>query len=54
MYYAYVQDYNVGSLSTGSHTLRIVTDATGVISESNEGDNTSDTRGGGSSRGEII
>jgi hypothetical protein len=37
--YAYVVDYPIGSLTAGSHTIRIKTDSTGVISESNEGDN---------------
>lgn len=35
----YVQDYNLGTLSAGTHTLRIVADSSGVIAESNEGDN---------------
>jgi M6 family metalloprotease-like protein len=38
-YYAYVTDYSIGTLSAGTHALKIVTDATGVISESNEADN---------------
>ena len=38
-FYAYVQDYSIGSLSAGTHTIRIVADATGTISESNESDN---------------
>jgi hypothetical protein len=37
--YRYVQDYNLGSLSVGSHTLRIKGDSTHVIAEQNEGDN---------------
>ena len=32
-------DYKLGSLAAGTHTLKIVVDATGVIAESNEGDN---------------
>ena len=32
-------DYNIGSLSAGTHTLRIVLDSTNVITESNESDN---------------
>ena len=32
-------DYSIGRLSTGTHTLRIVADAEGSISESNERDN---------------
>jgi hypothetical protein len=35
----YVPDYPIGSLSAGSHSIRIVADSTGVIDESNEGDN---------------
>ncbi|MBI2431663.1 MAG: S8 family serine peptidase [Candidatus Hydrogenedentes bacterium] len=38
-YYAYVVDYPIGTLSAGSHTLRILADSTGVISETNESDN---------------
>jgi hypothetical protein len=38
-YYAYVTDYPIGSLPPGTHTLKIVADSTGAISESNEGDN---------------
>ncbi|HKF44681.1 MAG TPA: CARDB domain-containing protein [Thermoanaerobaculia bacterium] len=34
-----VQDYFIGSLSSGSHTVRISADPTGVIAESNENDN---------------
>lgn len=37
--YLYVQDYSIGSLSAGTHTLRVVTDATATISESSESDN---------------
>ena len=37
--YAFVTDYPMGALSPGTHTLKIVADSTGVISESNEGDN---------------
>ncbi len=32
-------DYKIGSLSQGQHTIKIVTDATGAIAESNEADN---------------
>jgi hypothetical protein len=32
-------DFNIGTLTTGTHTIKIVTDATGAISESNESDN---------------
>jgi hypothetical protein len=38
-FYNFVQDYSIGSLSTGTHTIKVVADATGVISESNESDN---------------
>jgi hypothetical protein len=38
-FYGYVQDYSIGTLSAGQHTIRIVADATGVIAEKNEGDN---------------
>src|ERR1700730_8039454 len=38
-FYSYYQDYSIGKLSAGTHTLRLSADATGVISESNEGDN---------------
>ena len=36
---ASVQDYNIGMLSSGAHAIKIVTDATGVITETNETDN---------------
>src|SRR5262249_54512646 len=35
----YAENFSIGSLSAGSHTLRIVADSTGQIPESNEGDN---------------
>src|SRR5947199_327498 len=38
-FFAFIQDYTVGPLSAGTHTLRLVTDSSGVIAESNEGDN---------------
>ena len=38
-YYMYVEDYSIGSLSVGTHTIKIVADSTGVIAESNETDN---------------
>jgi len=38
-FYRYFQDYNLGSLSTGVHTLRIKADATNAVVESNETDN---------------
>ena len=34
-----VQDFNIGALPAGQHTLRLVSDANGDIAESNEGDN---------------
>jgi hypothetical protein len=36
---ATVTDYAIGSLSAGQHTIRITTDATALVSESNETDN---------------
>jgi len=39
-YYTTVFDYNIGPLSAGTHTISITTDATGVIGESSEADNT--------------
>lgn len=38
-FYANIQDYSIGTLSAGVHTIKIVADATGVIPESNELDN---------------
>jgi uncharacterized repeat protein (TIGR01451 family) len=38
-WYTYVNDYSIGSLSAGTHTIKIVVDSTGVIDESNESDN---------------
>ena len=38
-YYTYWEDYPIGSLSAGRHTLKIVADAANSISESNERDN---------------
>ena len=38
-YYTYWSDYSIGSLSSGTHTLRIVADPENSISESNESDN---------------
>lgn len=37
--YTYVTNYFLGSLSAGTHTIEITTDAGGAIAESNEGDN---------------
>jgi uncharacterized protein YfaP (DUF2135 family) len=38
-FYTYVEDFSIGSLPAGVHTLRIKTDSTSVIAESNESDN---------------
>jgi hypothetical protein len=38
-YFVYLSDYSIGPLSAGTHTLRIVTDSTHAINESNESDN---------------
>ncbi|MBD0372849.1 MAG: DUF4214 domain-containing protein [Pyrinomonadaceae bacterium] len=38
-FYSYVQDYSIGQLSAGQHTIRIVTDTSGAITEKNEADN---------------
>ena len=35
-----VTGYNLGKLSAGSHTIKVVTDGTGVVAESNESNNT--------------
>lgn len=37
--WVYLLDYSIGALSAGTHTIKIVADSTGVIDESNEGDN---------------
>ena len=37
--WAYKVDHNIGKLAPGSHTIKIETDATGVVAESNEADN---------------
>lgn len=34
-----VEDFSIGSLSAGTHTIKIVTDANGAVFESNESDN---------------
>jgi hypothetical protein len=39
-FYAYVQDYALGKLAAGSHTIQLVIDSGGAITETNEGDNT--------------
>src|SRR2546425_103436 len=38
-FYAPVNGFDVGKLSVGSHSLRIDTDTTGVVPESNKNDN---------------
>lgn len=38
-FYSFVEDYSIGSLAAGTHTIRIKTDSTGAVSESNESDN---------------
>jgi len=38
-YFASNKDYNLGTLSAGTHEIKIVTDATNTILESNENDN---------------
>ncbi|MGA2465471.1 MAG: hypothetical protein ABSH06_14085, partial [Thermodesulfobacteriota bacterium] len=35
-YYAYTTDFSIGTLSAGTHTIKIVVDATGAIAETNE------------------
>ena len=37
---AWVMGYGVGKLSVGTHTIKVVTDSTGVVGESNENNNT--------------
>jgi len=37
--YVSIYDFNMGSLTAGTHTVRIVADCTGAIAESNEQDN---------------
>jgi hypothetical protein len=37
--YDYVSDYSIGSLSSGSHTIKIVADSTGAVAETDESDN---------------
>jgi hypothetical protein len=39
-YYVYVTDQSLGRLTAGTHEIKIVTDVTNTISESNENDNT--------------
>ena len=38
-FYTYVVDYSIGMLGVGTHTVKIITDSTGVIGEANENDN---------------
>ncbi|MBI3879675.1 MAG: DVUA0089 family protein, partial [Verrucomicrobia bacterium] len=38
-FYVSVQDYSIGSLSAGTHTIQIVTDATGTVGETDGTDN---------------
>ncbi len=38
-FHAYIKDYSIGSLSAGTHTIKTVADATGVVNESDETDN---------------
>ncbi len=38
-YYTYVKDFSIGSLSAGTHTIKIVVDPSFAIAESNETDN---------------
>ncbi|MBR4257632.1 MAG: putative Ig domain-containing protein [Kiritimatiellae bacterium] len=42
-YYVNVIGYSLGTLSVGTHTIRMVTDATGVVAESNESNNSFET-----------
>ena len=42
-YYVNVIGYSLGTLSVGTHIVRIVTDATGAIAESNESNNSFET-----------
>ena len=37
--YSAVQDYAIGSLAAGTHTIRLTADSTNAVAESNEGDN---------------
>ena len=38
-YFTNVKGYNLGKLSAGTHTIKLETDATGIVAESNEGNN---------------
>jgi hypothetical protein len=37
--FSYVSDFNLGTLTSGTHQIRILTDADGVVNETNETDN---------------
>ncbi len=38
-YYGYIEDYSIGSLNAGTHTIKIIADSSGAIDESKEWDN---------------
>jgi hypothetical protein len=38
-YYSFLEDYQLGVLSSGTHTVTIEADSTGLTLENNEGDN---------------
>jgi subtilase family serine protease len=38
-FYTFIQDYSIGSLTAGTHTIKIVADSLGSVAESNETDN---------------
>ena len=38
-HYGYLKDYPIGSLSAGTHSIRVKVNSTGLIDESNAGDN---------------
>ncbi|MBQ3808461.1 MAG: RHS repeat protein, partial [Kiritimatiellae bacterium] len=42
-YYTWVKGYSLGALSAGTHKVRIVTDATGVVTESDKSNNSFET-----------
>ena len=42
-YYTWVKGCSIGTLSAGTHTIKIVTDATGVVAESDESNNSYET-----------
>ncbi|ETR65950.1 MAG: hypothetical protein OMM_13471, partial [Candidatus Magnetoglobus multicellularis str. Araruama] len=39
-YFVYIEDVNIGKLSSGCHSIKLVTDVNSVIQESSESDNT--------------